>query len=218
MKILSPVLLVSRSESLTMFGIYLLKQLHLRRVMAVNKGGRDLNRLISMLSPELILFDAAFYLDTTPRRIGLLLRDRPDLNIAVINFNAYQPERLVDFLRYGARSVIDFDCGLSKFRRGIKAVLRNQNYVSGNVAEAYENLPDDIPELRVDLTARQEDVKRLILDGKSGQEIADILGISVKTVEIHKKALFESYCVKNSLGLFKQCFLLNEIRRENFCL
>jgi DNA-binding NarL/FixJ family response regulator len=169
-----------------------------------------------MLGPELILFDTAFYLDTTPRRIGLLLKDRPDLNIAIINFNSYQPERLVDFLRFGARSVIDFNCGLSKFRRGIKAVLRNQDYTSGNVEEAYENLPDDLPELKVDVTARQEDVKRLVLDGMQNREMAIVLGVSVKTVEAHKKALFESYCVKNGAGLFKQCFLLNEIHREDF--
>jgi DNA-binding NarL/FixJ family response regulator len=218
MKLLSPVLLVSRSESLNLLGMYLLKKQHLRRVMATNKGGRDLNRLISMLNPELILLDAVFYLDTTPRRVGLLLKDRPDLNIAVINVNSYEPERLVDFLRFGARSVIDFNCGLSTFRRGIKAVLHNQDYISPNVDEAYLNLPDDIPELKPDVTARQEDVKRLILNGKKGHEIADILGIGIKTVETHKRALFETYCVKNSTGLFKQCFLLDEIHREDFSL
>ncbi|AEF83486.1 putative two component transcriptional regulator, LuxR family [Leadbettera azotonutricia ZAS-9] len=215
---LSPVLLVSRSESLNLLGIYLLKQLHLRRVMATTKGGRDLNRLISMLSPELILFDAVFYLSATPRRIGLLLKDRPDLNIAVINVNSYQAEGLVEFLRFGVKSVIDFNSGLSSFRRALKKVLRNEAYISGNVEEAYEALPDDIPDLKLDLTDRQEDVKRLILDGKSSKEIADTLGVSVKTVEIHKKALFTSYCVKNSLGLFKQCFLLDEIRRDDLCM
>jgi DNA-binding NarL/FixJ family response regulator len=214
-KILSPVLLVSRSESLNMLGIYLLKKLHLRRVMATAKGGRDLNRLINMLNPELVLFDAAFYLSATPRRIGLLLQDRPDLNIAIVNVNSYQAEGLVDFLRFGARSVIDFNCGLSRFRRGIKAVLHNKVYVSCNVQDAYEELPEDLAEVRIDTTARQEDVKRLILDSKSSREIADILGISIKTVEIHKKALFTSYGVKNSLELFRQCFLLNEIRRED---
>jgi DNA-binding NarL/FixJ family response regulator len=218
MKLLSPVLVVSRSEILNMLALYHLKQLHLRRIMATIKDGKELNRLINTLNPELLFFDAAFYWDTTPRRIGLLLRDRPDLNIAVINFNSYQPERLVDFLRFGARSVIDFNCGLSKFRRGINRVLHNQDYVSADVQAAYENLPDDMPELKVDLTARQEDVKRLILDGKSGQEIADILGVSIKTVEIHKKALFTNYCVKNSLELFRKCYVLNEIQREDLCI
>jgi DNA-binding NarL/FixJ family response regulator len=211
MKLLSPVLLVSRSESLNLLGLYFLKQLHLRRIMATTKDNKELNRLISMLSPELIFIDAPFYWDTTPRRIGLLLKDRPNLNIAIVNINSYQPERLVDFLRYGAHSVIDFNYGLSKFRRGMKQVIHNHEYVSGNVEEAYENLPDDIPELKPDITARQEDVKRLILDGKTGREMADILGISIKTVETHKKSLFNTYCVKNSVELMKKCVLLHEI-------
>jgi DNA-binding NarL/FixJ family response regulator len=216
MKLLSPILLVSRSESLNMLGMYLLKKkLHLRRVMATCKEGKGLNRFIGMLSPELILFDAAFYWDTTPRRIGLLLQDRPGLNIAVINVNSYRPERLVDFLRYGARSVIDYNCGLSNLRRGISRAIRNQDYVSRNVQEAYENLPDDLPEVKLDLTARQEDVKRLILAGKNGPEMAGILGVSIKAVELHKKALFSSYCVKSSLELLRKCFLMDEMHRED---
>ncbi|GHV44914.1 hypothetical protein AGMMS49546_29660 [Spirochaetia bacterium] len=111
MKLLSPVLLVSRSESLNLLGVYFLKQLHLRRVMATTKGGRDLNRLIGMLSPELILLDAVFYWDTTPRRVGLLLQDRPELNIAVVNVNSYEPERLVDFIRFGARALLILTAG-----------------------------------------------------------------------------------------------------------
>ncbi|GHV44917.1 hypothetical protein AGMMS49546_29670 [Spirochaetia bacterium] len=56
------------------------------------------------------------------------------------------------------------------------------------------------------------------MDGKTGREIADILGIGIKTVETHKRSLFESYCVKNGTGLFKQCFLLDEIHREDFSM
>jgi DNA-binding NarL/FixJ family response regulator len=218
MKLLSPVLLVCRSASLNLLWLFLLKRLGLRQVMATCKDGVELNRLIGSLSPALILFDAAFYWDSTPRRVGLLLHDRPELNIAVCNINSFQPERLVDFLRFGARSVIDLSFGVSKFRRGINRVLLNQGYTSGNVLEAYDDLPDGIPELRVDTTARQEDVKRLIWGAKKSKNIAVILGVSVKTVEIHKKALFLNYGVENCLELNRQCFLLGEIRREDVCV
>ncbi|GHV33592.1 hypothetical protein AGMMS4952_25620 [Spirochaetia bacterium] len=218
MKFLSPVLLVCRSKSLNFLGILLLKRLGLRQIMTTCDEGKELNRLISALSPKLIIIDANFYLDSTPRRVGLLLRDRPELNITVCNINSFQPKRLVDFLRFGARSVIDLSFGVSKFRRGINRVLLNQEYTSGNILEAYDNLSDDTPELRMDSTARQEDVKRLIWAAKKGKEIANILGVSIKTVEIHKKALFANYGVENCLELNRQCFLLGEIRRAEVCV
>jgi DNA-binding NarL/FixJ family response regulator len=214
---LSPVLVVSRSRSVDILGIWMLKKMRLRRVMFTTKTDKELNRLINMLNPALIFIDAAHYWTTTPRRVGLLLQDMPELNIAVFNVNAYEPERLVDFLRYGARSVINFNCGISKFRRGIVRVLHNKEYISPDVLEAYENLPDDELELKPDITARQEDVKQLILLAKSDKQIAGILGLSVKTVEGHKNSLFKKYCVKNKWELLRECYLLDEIRKEDIC-
>ncbi|GHV80743.1 hypothetical protein AGMMS49944_25340 [Spirochaetia bacterium] len=215
MKFLSPVLLVCRSESFNFLGLHCLRIIGLRRVMATVQEGKELNRLISALSPALIIIDANFYWESTPRRIGLLLRDRPELNIAVCNFNTVQPERLVDFLRFGARSVIDFNYGVGKFRRGITQTIHNQAYTSGNVQDAYDDLPDNKPELRVYTTAREDDVKRLMWKCRNSKEIALILGMGVKTVETHKTALFANYGVANVSEFNRQCLLLGEMGKDD---
>ena len=44
----------------------------------------------------------------------------------------------------------------------------------------------------MDLTPRQTEILQLIAAGKSGKEIATLLGISVRTVEYHKYKLMES--------------------------
>ncbi|GHV77119.1 hypothetical protein AGMMS49942_19400 [Spirochaetia bacterium] len=174
-----------------------------------------MNRLISALSPALIIIDANFYWDSTPRRIGLLLRDRPELNIAVCNFNTFQPERLVDFLRFGARSVIDFNFGVGKFRRGITQAIHNHAYTSGNVQDAFDGLSDNKPELRVYTTAREEDVKRLMWKCMKSKEMALVLGIGVKTVESHKTALFANYGVDSVSAFNRQCLLLGEMGKDD---
>jgi DNA-binding NarL/FixJ family response regulator len=163
--------------------------------------------------PDLILFDAIFFEEVTARKIGFLVNDVPGLNIAVFNFAFMRPEKAVYFLLYGAKSYVDVS-GSGSFWRGVKGIVQGKEYITPAVREAYENLPDVMPEVRLDPTGWQEDVKRLILMGKKTKEIAAILKVSVKTVEDHKTALFESYGVSNVLELFRQCFLLGELDKE----
>jgi DNA-binding NarL/FixJ family response regulator len=191
-------------------GKWLLRRLRLRYVIGTDKEGKELNRLINQMYPALILFDASFYGEITARRIGLLLKNMPGLNIAVFSFVFIAPERAVYFLLYGARSYLDLS-GSGNFWRGLKMLVQGREYVIPSVKAAYDNLPDCMPEVRLDTTGRQEDVKLLILRGKKTKEIAAVLSLSVKTVENHKTALFENYGVKNALELFRKCFLLGEL-------
>jgi DNA-binding NarL/FixJ family response regulator len=184
-----------------------------RYVCYTGKEGKELYRVINGMYPELVLFDASFFEESTARKIGFLLKEVPGLNIAVFSLVSVRPAKAVYFLLYGARSYVDVS-GSGSFRRGLKQIVCGKEYVTPAVREAYYNLPDVMPNVRLDPTGRQDDVKHLIFMGKRTKEIAAILKVSIKTVEDHKSALFKSYGVSGVLELFRQCYLLGELDRE----
>jgi two-component system response regulator DctR len=51
------------------------------------------------------------------------------------------------------------------------------------------------------LTGREKDVLKLILEGKLNKTIADELGISMRTVEIHRASIFKKMNVHNAIEL-----------------
>jgi DNA-binding CsgD family transcriptional regulator len=51
------------------------------------------------------------------------------------------------------------------------------------------------------LTARQREVANLMAQGKSNREIADELGISVKTLDIHRGDVYGKLQVRTSAGV-----------------
>lgn len=53
------------------------------------------------------------------------------------------------------------------------------------------------------LTPRQLEVMRLIVDGATNREVAEKLGISVKTVEMHRMQLMMTLDVHNVVGLVR---------------
>ena len=56
-------------------------------------------------------------------------------------------------------------------------------------------------QLLAELTERERDVMRLVIDGKPNKLIADALGISVRTVEVHRARVFEKMGVKSAVEL-----------------
>ena len=52
-----------------------------------------------------------------------------------------------------------------------------------------------------ELTERERDVMRLVADGRPNKLIADELGISVRTVEVHRARVFEKMEVKSAVEL-----------------
>ena len=51
------------------------------------------------------------------------------------------------------------------------------------------------------LTEREREVMRLVIDGRPNKLIADDLGISVRTVEVHRARIFEKMNVKSAVEL-----------------
>ena len=54
-----------------------------------------------------------------------------------------------------------------------------------------------------DITERERDVMRLVIDGRPNKLIADELNISVRTVEVHRARVFEKMEVKSAVELSK---------------
>ncbi len=53
------------------------------------------------------------------------------------------------------------------------------------------------------LTRREKEILRLIADGKTSQQIAAVLFLSVFTIETHRRNIFQKLQVKNVAELVK---------------
>ena len=84
---------------------------------------------------------------------------------------------------------------------GINSILNNETFVSPQVKLI---LGKYIESSEIVLTRREKEVLEVIMQEKSTKEIADILCISPKTVEMHRSNLFLKLNVKNITGLVKQ--------------
>jgi two-component system, LuxR family, response regulator FixJ len=104
----------------------------------------------------------------------------------------------VDAMRSGAQDFIEkpFDPGEAAVRiRGVIETWRRQRHGDGLLASGFPG-----QEL---LTARERDVLERIASGASNKEAGRALGISQRTVEVHRARIMDKLAAKNAADLMR---------------
>jgi DNA-binding NarL/FixJ family response regulator len=93
-------------------------------------------------------------------------------------------------LKAGAKGYLLKDCAGSELIKAVREVLFDRYYISEEISTTVLNdyvgkLVGEDEEV-AELSSREREVLQLIAEGKPTQEIADILFVSVKTIEAHR--------------------------------
>jgi DNA-binding NarL/FixJ family response regulator len=91
---------------------------------------------------------------------------------------------------------------------GIETVMKGKTYLSGEASQTlHKNNNDDKPVL----TRREKEVLSLIAEGMTNTEIAQMLFVSVTTVDTHRKNLLAKFCARNVAAMVKLATQMNFI-------
>ncbi len=187
----------------------LLSQLNDVEVIATVNSGKEALEKLTTLSPHLAILDINMPvmngLETTKK-----IKERyPDIKILGLTMEN-DLQLVTGMLEAGASGYILKNTGKAELELAIRQVLKGEPYLSQTISnQLAQNLlrnfqQKDQPEDALSsLTERELEVLKLIALEHSNTEIADLLFISPKTVETHRKNLMRKIEVKNSLGVYK---------------
>jgi len=178
-------------------------------------NGRDAVALAEKLKPDVAILDM-----TMPEMNGLdATREIKRLSpkTEVILYTTHENEQIIlDVFEAGARSYIIKSDASAHLIAAIRAAGAHKTYFTSSVSEVVfarflqEGSSRDAEPLQGRLSARERQVVQMLCEGRSNKEVADALGISVRTAETHragimKKLGFESfsdlvrYAVRNGI-------------------
>ncbi len=107
----------------------------------------------------------------------------------------------------GASGFLSKDVGREEFIDAINMVYSGDVYFGKSIANIiYKSYVASLKfrsKNKIDLTEREIEVAKLICEGLFYKEIARRLNISIRTVEAHKKNIFEKLGISNSVELIK---------------
>ena len=133
------------------------------------------------------------------------------VNTPIIIFSFYDDELIMHRAKNcGANGFLPKGVSTEELIKGIKSTLEKDTFYNGLKGKTQEIDKSESSRL----TKREREVLKLIAEECSNIEIASILGISVRTVEGHKKNVIDTLLVKGSVGLTKYAIKHGIIRNS----
>lgn len=177
-------------------------------IAAVNSGKEALEKLDS-LSPHLAIVDI-----NMPDMNGLETTQKIKEKYPAVKVMGLTMENdlqlVTDMLEAGASGYILKNTGKAELELAIRQVIKGEPYLSQSISnQLAQNLlrnfqqKNEQQDALSSLTERELEILKLIALEHSNSEIADLLFISPKTVETHRKNLMRKIEVNNSLGVYK---------------
>ena len=169
-------------------------------------NGREALALVEQLQPQLLLTDISM-----PEMNGLeatarVVKAFPDVRVIILSMHTSE-EFVWQALKAGATGYLMKDTDATELDTAIKSVLNGTTYVtpsvSRQVVESYMQRMGSNATVADVLTPRQREILQLIAEGKALKEIAQLLKLSVKTVESHRVLLMNRLDIHDTAGLVR---------------
>lgn len=174
----------------------------------------DGERLLEMtleLEPDIILLDISMKDSNGLDALERLHRALPNSKVLILSMHT-DPHLIMRALEGGAHGYLLKDATGTEIEQALDALRNDERYLSPAIAHtvinqalvsAQSSRPEPVE--NHNLTARQLEILRLIVRGKSTREIANGLSLSVKTVETHRSQIMKRLQIFDVAGLVLFC-------------
>jgi DNA-binding NarL/FixJ family response regulator len=179
--------------------------------------GREAIRLSAELLPDIVFMDIMM-----PGLNGLeatahIVKEQPGTRIVILSMNSAE-EFVLQAIRAGASGYLLKNAKTTELEQAVRCVAEGQTYlspaVSGHVIQDSKRRMEEDPNSRSPLTNRQEEVLKLVAEGNSTKQIAKQLGITVKTVETHRRQIMDVLGIHEIAGLTRYAIRIGLVESD----
>jgi two-component system nitrate/nitrite response regulator NarL len=175
------------------------------RIVGEAADGDEALRKARELSPHVVLMDISM-----PGMNGLavtevLRKELPQIKVLILSVHNNR-ECIFRVIQAGAHGYVSKEAPPEEVLRAIESVYEGEPFFSEDIARAALSefvTSGGKKEPFAQLTIREREVLVQIAEGKSNKEIADRLGIGVRTIETHRERIMRRLNIHSVAGLTK---------------
>lgn len=177
-------------------------------VVGEASDGKEALIKIEQLRPDVVLMDLAMPVMGGLEATRRLRRNFP--GIKVLALTQYDDsEYVIPIIEAGASGFVTKMSAFSELAAAIEAAYKGESYLSSTAATALveeyqqKTTSEGEQDPYQQLTAREREVLKLVAEGHTSREIADILIVSNKTVDWYKGSLMKKLNIHSRVDLIK---------------
>jgi len=155
------------------------------KIVGMANDGEKLIELVEEKKPDVVLTDIRMPKIDGIAATRMIKKQFPEIKI--IAFTMFdQQEAVSQMLSAGINGYILKNSGLQEVKKAIETVLKGESYFDAGIDVSFLNIDHSKQEKSI-LSKTEREILRLIGEGKTSNEIAEIRFCSVSTVETHRK-------------------------------
>ncbi|MCX7966374.1 MAG: response regulator transcription factor [Syntrophorhabdaceae bacterium] len=178
------------------------------KVIGEADNGRDTVRKVKALKPDIVIMDIAM-----PELDGIeatrqIIELSPKTHVIILSMHS-SPEYIHRAMDAGAKGYILKESAGAEIISAVLSCAIGKRYLSKKISEQIideylqQKTKKDKKDLLHQLSPREMEILKLVVEGKSSAEIASIIYISPKTVETYRSRIMQKIGVKDITGLVK---------------
>ena len=165
-------------------------------------SGKDAVRLFEASRPDIVVLDLRLPDLPGTEVLRQMKNLAPEIPVVLLTI-CEENELLFQALAHGASAYVLKGSGPEELFLGMHYALKNEVFISPKLAQGIvsdyllvNHHRNSLPPLH-DLTAREKQIVQLIIEGKKSKEIAQLLYISIKTVNKHRSNILVKLGIHN---------------------
>lgn len=171
-------------------------------VIGESERGEDAVAMTQQLKPGIILMDIGLIGMNGIEATRQIIEAMPHAKVLCVSSH-HQVAYVKQMVKNGARGYITKNCSRKEMYHAIVEVHAGKKYFCDEVKDV---ILDDSLKLgrnnsSIRLSKREQEIGMLITQGRTSREIAAILGIAPKTVEVHRYNILKKLKLGNSAAL-----------------
>ncbi len=175
-------------------------------VLAIAQNGREAIDLAVEHQPDLVLMDIAMPDLNGVDATAAIKKRVPSTKVIALSMHSTK-KHIENMFSSGASAYIIKESAFEELMDAIEEVNQGNYYLSPSIARMYVDnqgnrftTGDDMP-TPVDLSKKERQVLQLVAEGQKNRDIAEILDVSIKTVETHRRNIMKKLSIFNIAGL-----------------
>jgi DNA-binding NarL/FixJ family response regulator len=180
------------------------------QVVGSSSNGEEAINMVQELQPDIVLMDIMLRGMTGIEATRWIKEQDKNVKVILVSMEV-KKEFLQAGIQSGINGYLPKDTDKETMITAIRTVYAGERYFTDAITKlvfedfyVHEKLKNpETTRLPNDLTKREYEVLGLVSMGKGNKEIAELLFISVKTVETHKGHILEKLGLRNSAELIK---------------
>jgi len=173
-------------------------------VVGEAEDGQQAIELVQRVQPDVVLMDITMPVLNGLEATRQIKKLFPQVKVVVLTVHSTE-EYIFQILRAGASGYVVKQAAVSELVQAIQTVHRGDSFlspsISRQVVEEYGRRAEAIEDKYDRLTNREREVLQLIAEGRANREIAQLLHVTVKTVEAHRAHLMDKLGLRSTAEL-----------------